>query len=235
MSSAPYHIIIPARLNSSRLPNKVLLNIAGKPLIQHVYEQAIKSKAKKVYIASDASEVLDCAKSFGADIVKTIEAENGTARIAQAANILNLNDDDIIVNLQADVPYIPAQYLDNLAKNLTLNQDASIATLVKKISQEDLGNKNVVKAILNYDNQAIYFTREAVTTSWHHVGIYGYRASFLRKYLKLKPCEMETTERLEQLRAIYYGYKISTSVVSDKIPHDINTKEDLEQFIAEFG
>lgn len=234
MSNVPYYIVIPARLNSTRLPNKVLLNIAGKPLIQHVYEQAKKSNAKGIYIASDSDEILNCAKSFGANIVKTADAENGTARIAQAVNILDLNDDDIIVNLQGDVPYIPAEYLNNIAKNLSLNKDASIATLVKKISKDDLNNKNIVKAILNHNNQAIYFTREAVATSWHHVGVYGYRTSFLRKYSSLNLCEMEVVERLEQLRAIYYGYKISASFIEDKIPHDINTKEDLEQFISEF-
>lgn len=240
-----FTIIIPARYASSRLPGKPLLDIAGKPMIQHVYERACESIADQVIIATDDARIEQVAKSFGADVCMTSEHHrSGTDRLAEVVLARQLADDDIIINVQGDEPCLPAELINQVARDLEQYPDADMASLFSQIQQEkQVFDPNVVKVVMDGSGYALYFSRAPIpwmrdhfnTEStlppelphYRHIGLYGYRASFLKHYAELSPCVLETEESLEQLRALYHGKKIHMSEALIAAGHGVDTEEDL--------
>jgi 3-deoxy-manno-octulosonate cytidylyltransferase (CMP-KDO synthetase) len=232
--------IIPARFASSRLPGKPLLDRTGKTLIQHVVENARKAqRLEQVVVATDDERILRAVAGFGGQAVMTSEAHRcGTDRLAEAADILKLADDDIVVNVQGDEPDMPPEAIDELVE-LIAGSDAPMASLCTPISAEEAANPNRVKAVLAQDGSALYFSRAKIPFDRDntgaaeyllHLGIYAYRAGFLRHFTKLPPTPAEESEKLEQLRALEHGYKIVAAVI-DYAGGGIDTPEDYEAFV----
>lgn len=241
----PFKIVIPARYASTRLPGKPLLDIAGKPMIQHVYERAKESLAREVIIATDDERIEQAAKAFGADVCITrADHPSGTDRLAEVAHIKNFADNDIIINVQGDEPCLPASLINQVAKDLQQHQDADISTLFSQIKQEkQVFDPNVVKVVMDDQGYALYFSRAPIPwmrdhfdqqsalppalPHYRHIGLYGYRAKFLMDYTKLSSCTLEREESLEQLRALYHGKKIHLTIAQIEPGHGIDTEEDL--------
>jgi len=245
-----FHIIIPARYASTRLPGKPLLEINGKPLIQHVYESACQCQAEKVYIATDDTRIQEVAESFAADVIMTAaEHLSGTDRLAEVVSILGFNDDAIIVNLQGDEIGVPASLINQLAKGLYDHPDHSIATLCERIDNDsDINDPNVVKVVFDQNNTALYFSRAAIPhlrqgqnedqlqqrNYFKHLGLYAYRAGYLKKFTETPTCELERSESLEQLRALYTGEKIYIEEACSPAGIGIDTEEDLDKARHQF-
>ena len=239
--------IIPARYASTRLNGKPLLNIAGKPMIQWVYERAKKAKlTNDVIAATDDKRVFDAVRYFGGKAVMTSpEHRTGTDRIAEAADGLNV---DIIVNVQGDEPLIEPEMIDEAIRPLTNDSEIVVATLKTKIKDEkELNNPNVVKVVTDKNDFALYFSRLPVPyyrdewkdlkhltvhgsrfTVFKHIGLYVYRKDFLLKFAKMKPTPLEEAEKLEQLRVLENGYKIKV-VETEHDSIGVDTEEDLEK------
>ena len=242
---AGFTVVIPARHASTRLPGKSLLDIAGKPLIQHVYESASGSGAEGVIVATDDKRIKDAVESFGGRVVMTaVNHKSGTDRIAETIDTLNIPDETVIVNVQGDEFGLPSAIIDQVYAAMHRQPDIPMATLSERIhGLQELNNPHVVKVIFNKDNHAMYFSRAPIpwfessresshgglpVSVFRHVGIYGYRAGFLRIYTTLPHCPLEETERLEQLRALYYGYKIYVEEAVEPCGIGVDTPEDLE-------
>ena len=233
-----FFAIIPARYASSRLPGKPLLNIAGKPMIQHVYESAKKSEAEEVFIATDNREIQKASEMFGARVFMTSEEHSsGTDRIHEVVQKLNLSPDDVVVNVQADEPLIPASAINQVAVNLIRREDFGIATLCETVSSSaDINDPNIVKVVMNKFGEALYFSRAPIPyfpnsekkDYFRHIGIYGYRVEALNQFVGSPPALYEKTEKLEQLRALYNGIKIHVEVSRYNIPAGVDTQKDLE-------
>lgn len=243
-----YKIVIPARFASSRLPGKPLLPIAGKPIIEHVYERASSSCADEVIIATDYKRIYEAAKGFGAKVVMTNENhENGTDRIAEVAQLYAWDDEQIIVNLQGDEPLMPTKLVEQVAQSLIDNPEAGMSSLCAPIiDDEDFFNPNIVKVVLNQAGFALYFSRAPIPfdrqlnlannkslsdklPSYRHIGMYAYRAGFLKQYQNMQVAQVEQAECLEQLRALWYGVKIHMSVTQEIPTHGVDTQADLER------
>jgi 3-deoxy-manno-octulosonate cytidylyltransferase (CMP-KDO synthetase) len=238
-----FKVIIPARLASTRLPKKPMLDIAGKPLLQHVYEAARKSAASAVIIATDSEDICQCAKSFGARVYMTSPShQSGTERLIEVIEKLEEPDDTIVVNLQGDEFNTPPALIDQVAKALFDHPRADMATLCEPVSAEnDFNNSNVVKVVFDRTHIALDFTRQPVAWfgdgpapgpdiyGYRHIGIYAYRAGFLRKYGGLERCPREINERLEQLRVLENGYRIYVAIACARAGLGIDTPEDLEK------
>jgi len=222
--------IIPARLASTRLPNKPLADILGKTMIQRVYEQAIAADLGEVVIACDGEEIADVARKFGAKFVITDPAlPSGTDRIYAAWQVLD-QDFEVIVNLQGDLPNIDPKVI-RAAAYAALEQDCDFATVASKITNlDEITNPNVVKIARAENGRALYFSRSAIPHGkgdfLHHIGIYAYKKSALEKFVTLPPSALEKRESLEQLRALENGMKIIVEIV-DAHPLSVDTKEDL--------
>ena len=247
-----YCIIIPARYESTRLPGKPLRLIAGKPLLQHVYAQAQKSQANRVIIATDDARIEEFARSINADVCMTAtHHRSGTERIAEVIEQCELDDDEIIVNLQGDEPMMPPACLDQVAGLLNeQDADAPMATLCEQIhSAADIFDPNTVKAIMDQHGYAMYFSRAPIP--WHrnsfndatsempdgqayyrHIGLYAYRAGFIRHYLEAEVCPLERTESLEQLRVLYMGHKIRIAPAIESTGPGVDTEADLNRVEA---
>jgi 3-deoxy-manno-octulosonate cytidylyltransferase (CMP-KDO synthetase) len=237
--SAPFSIIIPARYASTRLPGKPLLDIKGKPLLQHVFDTATNSQAKSITIATDDDRIAKCAESFSAKVVMTsTDHESGTDRIAEAVTLLELDDDEIVVNLQGDEYGLPVTLINQVAECLYNNPDKQMATLCEPITNlDDYNDPNTVKVVFDHDNTAIYFSRSPIPMRrsgglpdhvYRHVGLYAYRAGYLQEFTRLPACELEQTEALEQLRVLYNGGKIHVNIAVDKTGIGIDCIADLE-------
>ena len=235
-----YKVIIPSRYASTRLPGKPLLDIAGKPLLQHVYETARSSRAEKVIIATDDDRIQAVARSFGAEVIMTSrDHKSGTDRLAEVINRLEEPDDSIIVNLQGDEFGMPPELVDQVACALHANTGRSMASLCEPIKvREDYENSNVVKVVMDATNAALYFSRSPVPWSkqgWfpgcahRHIGLYAYRCGFLRKFSATPVCALEQSESLEQLRALFQGEKIHIEIARSQTGIGIDTPEDLEK------
>ncbi|RXJ96654.1 3-deoxy-manno-octulosonate cytidylyltransferase [Arcobacter sp. AHV-9/2010] len=237
-------IIIPARLNSSRFANKILVDILGLPMVIRTAKQV--SSLDKVVIATDSSEVMDLAKEHGFDAVMTsVNHNSGTDRINEAVNRLNLSDDEIIVNVQADEPFIEVDVVKAVIKRVQeiKNQDDILITsCYKEINSENADDPNLVKVVLNEDENAIYFSRAKIpyhrdhsenSTYFGHLGIYGFTKKSLNKFCSLNPSKLENIEKLEQLRAIDNGFKIAMVKVNSK-SFGIDTQEDLNRALKVF-
>lgn len=241
-----FSVIIPARFASTRLPGKPLLDIAGKPMIQHVYERAKLSKAERVIIATDDQRIMDVATQFGAEVVMTdISHDSGTDRLQQVAAILSLDPEHIVVNVQGDEPLIPASVINQVAENLAEHKQSSIATLVEKINDyETVFNPNAVKVVMGQQGNALYFSRAPIPwqrdhfadhqnlpadhSFFRHIGIYAYRVNFLHDFVNWPTGTLETSEKLEQLRALENGVKIHAAQAVEAIPAGVDTLADLE-------
>lgn len=237
--TTPYTIIIPSRYASTRLPGKPLLDINGKPLLQHVYEDALTSSAKRVIIATDDQRIFDFSTSIGAEVVMTSDAHaSGTDRIAEVITKQNIADDTIIVNLQGDEYRLPTILTDQVADALYESTSASVSTLCEVITdKDDINNPNVVKVMFDKNGLAINFSRslipyprqETTCNVYRHIGLYAYRAGYLKQLTALPACEYELTECLEQLRVLYNSDKIRVSIASAESGVGIDTPEDLER------
>lgn len=234
--------VIPARYASTRLPGKPLADIAGKPMIQRVYEQV--SKAKKpalVIVATDDQRVFDKVESFGGIALMTQPNHpTGTDRLAEAAS--HHQDIDVIINVQGDEPLIDADVIDQLADLFVEDADLQMATVASPLLEEEYDEPSAVKVICNKRGDAMYFSRSLIPYPRHafinppmkHVGIYAYRRQFLLDYAKMDPTPAEETESLEQLRALENGYAIRV-IKTDKRFVGVDTPEDLERVNAIFS
>ncbi len=236
-------VVIPARFASTRLPGKALLDIHGKPMLQHVWERGTESGASEVIIATDDERIADAAESFGATVCMTGDQHrSGTERIAEVADLLDWPDDRVVVNLQGDEPGMPASLLDQCAALLD-DTAVDIATLASPfLAQEDFENPNCVKVICDVRGHAIYFSRAAIPyprdtgskeraagAALHHHGIYAYRCGVLRELVAAAPSDLEMCEQLEQLRALSLGMTIAVGVPPVRPGTGIDTPDDLER------
>lgn len=245
-----FTVIIPARYASSRLPRKPLADIAGKPMIQHVWEKAQQAGANRVIIATDHEEIEQVAKTFGAEVCMTsTEHNSGTERLAEVIEKMAIADDEIIVNVQGDEPLIPPVIIQQVAQNLAENQ-VNMATLAVKLeTKEELFNPNCVKVVTDQKGMALYFSRAAIPFArdyfadcndafvssqpyLRHIGIYSYRAKFVNQYIRWQPTVLEKLESLEQLRALWYGEKIHVELAKEAPQVGVDTLEDLERVRA---
>ncbi|MEG5263818.1 3-deoxy-manno-octulosonate cytidylyltransferase [Pseudomonas sp. JDS28PS106] len=246
--SADFVVVIPARYGSSRFPGKPLADIAGKPMIQHVWEQSCKSGAQRVVVATDDARIVQACEAFGAEVVMTREDHNsGTDRLAEVATKLELAADAIVVNVQGDEPMIPPAVIDQVASNLAAHPEASIATLAEPIDDvAALFNPNVVKVVSDVNGLALTFSRAPLPWARdalarnrdelpvgvpyrRHIGIYAYRVGFLHDFVSWGPCWLENTESLEQLRALWNGVRIHVADALEAPPAGVDTPEDLER------
>ena len=234
-------VIIPARYGSSRLPGKPLKDIAGMPMIQRVWEQAIKSSALRVVIATDDSRIQSVAEEFGAEVCMTREDHvSGTDRLQEVACALNLDDSQLVVNVQGDEPLIPPAVIDQVASNLAANPAAGVATLCEPIDGiEDFHNPNVVKVVANAAGLASYFSRAPIpyprsdlpssgVPGRRHIGIYAYRVGQLNAFVNWPVAPAEEAESLEQLRFLWNSVPIHVVDAVAKVPSGIDTEDDLK-------
>lgn len=237
-----FRVVIPARYDSSRLPGKALLPLAGKPMLQWVHERARACGAAEVCVATDDERIARAAREFGADVVMTARTHvSGTDRIAEVAATRGWRDEDIVVNVQGDEPLIPPVVIDQVAQLLAANPRADIGTLAVKLdSVADLNDPNVVKAACSADGRALYFSRAPIPfnrdtpatltpAALRHVGIYAYRVSALKRLAQLSPTRLELIEKLEQLRALESGMEIRVALAVERPLADVNTAADLER------
>lgn len=242
-----YTIVIPSRYGSSRLPGKPLKDIAGKPMIQHVWDRARQSDAARIIIATDDERIFNVASDFGAEVCMTATNHaSGTDRLQEVADQLELDDEHIVVNVQGDEPLIPTAVISQVATNLATASGASMATLCEPISGADeLMDPNAVKVVTDAAGLALYFSRAPIpfprdfslspgaklptSHSWfRHIGIYAYRVKFLHQYVGWKSAPLEQLEQLEQLRAMYYGARIHVEKAEEAVPGGVDTQQDLD-------
>lgn len=243
-----FTVVIPARYASSRLPGKPLQDIAGKPMIRRVWEQACKSGAQRVVVATDDRRILEACEGFGAQALLTAaNHESGTDRLAEVAQALGLAADAIVVNVQGDEPMIPPALIDQVAANLAAHPEAAIATLAEPLGDvQSLFNPNVVKVLSDINGLALTFSRAPLPWARddfandrnrlpndvpyrRHIGIYAYRAGFLADFVGWGSCWLEATECLEQLRALWHGRRIHVADAVETPPAGVDTLEDLER------
>lgn len=245
-SNGEFVIVIPARYASTRLPAKPLRLIAGKPLLQHVFEKASAVGSASVIIATDHDQIEQVARGWGADVCRTsVDHQSGTDRLAEVAEIRQFSDDLIVVNLQGDEPLVPVSVLRQVAGNLRQHADAAMATLSTPITDPaDLFNPNVVKVVADQRGMALYFSRAAIpwdrdgfksgdgtlsstVTHFRHLGLYAYRGRFLRQYRSWNACALERVEALEQLRVLWFGHRIHVAPAISPVPAGVDTEEDI--------
>lgn len=251
---ASFVVVIPARLASTRLPNKPLLDIGGKPMIIRVVEQAQKSQAERVIVATDHVDIMQACISHQIEAVLTDKGHlSGTDRLAEVATKLRLPEETLVVNVQGDEPLIDPDLINQVAVLLS-NSTASMATAAHAIKDmDDFFNPNVVKVVLNATNEALYFSRAPIpwardslaqqkdrlpetlsNVALQHIGIYSYRVCFLRYFQNLSPAPIEQIEALEQLRVLWHGQKIAVAVVKQAPAAGVDTVDDLARVRAVF-
>ena len=236
-----FKVVIPARYASTRLQGKPLLDIAGKPMVVRVAEQAIKSGASEIVIATDFEKIMQAAAEHNIKAVMTrIDHQSGTDRIAEVAQQLNWADDEIVVNVQGDEPLIDPKLIQEVAAHLAISKDAVMATACHAIHDEtSLLNPNIVKVVIDANGNALYFSRAPIPyprddiyknniQAYRHIGIYAYRVGFLKQYSQLAVTELEIIESLEQLRVLHHGYKIGVTVTKNAPASGVDTQEDLD-------
>ena len=235
-----FHIMIPARLASTRLPEKALADVAGKPLVVRVWERACTAGAASVHVATDAECIADAVRSAGGRVVMTASShDSGTSRLSEAAGNLGLDGDEIVVNVQGDEPAVPIACLRQVAGLLGARTGAHMATLFVDLTDEAQWlDPNVVKLITRGDGTALYFSRAPIPArragGWpqglarRHVGLYAYRAAALADWPGLAESPLAASEALEQLRALQAGWEIACQRAIEAIPPGVDTREDLE-------
>jgi 3-deoxy-manno-octulosonate cytidylyltransferase (CMP-KDO synthetase) len=251
--SPPFRVVIPARLASSRLAEKLLLPLGTKPVLQHVFEAAGRSGAMEVVIATDSERIAALCRMIGADVELTrSQHQSGTDRIDEVAQRRGWNASDIVVNLQGDEPLMPPPLVAAVAQLLVDHAEADIATLCHPLhTLADWLNPNHVKVVLDRDGRALYFSRapipwlregsSAVLTRlpqmpvYRHIGLYAYRVGALRRFSALPTAPLEQTEALEQLRAVWNGMRIQVGIAAEAPPHGVDTAADLEALQSRFS
>jgi 3-deoxy-manno-octulosonate cytidylyltransferase (CMP-KDO synthetase) len=246
-------VIIPARYASTRLPAKPLADIHGKPMVVRVAERAVLSGADSVWIVADDERITAAAHAHGHTTLLTgTHHTSGTGRLAEAVDALALNDDCIVVNVQGDEPLIDPQLIRTVAQELADHPESAVATLCHPIQDEDsFLNPNHVKVVMNQAGHALYFSRAPIPwprDGWRHsslqsdappiyrhIGLYAYRASFLRQYNQLSPSPLEHIESLEQLRVLWHGYSISVAISQLPAAPGVDTPSDLELARTQFA
>jgi 3-deoxy-manno-octulosonate cytidylyltransferase (CMP-KDO synthetase) len=269
MSQVPDFVaLIPARMSSTRLPGKPLADIAGEPMVVRVARRALDSGARLVAVATDSIEVIDAVEAYGIRALLTrADHPSGTDRLAEAADLLGLRDDDIVVNVQGDEPEIPPPLIARVAEQLRAHPDCAIATAAHSIdSLADYLSPHVVKVVTDARGEALYFSRAPIpfardamarlaaasqvapdqgdgesisldaalgpaiaSAIARHIGLYAYRVGFLRAYRQLTPSPIESTESLEQLRALWHGFRIAVMQVEQAPPAGVDTQADLDR------
>lgn len=244
---ATFVVIIPARLASTRLPHKPLREIAGRPMILHVVDRARESGARAVYVATDATSIADVCSADGVGVVMTrSDHASGSERLAEACGRLALGDEEIVVNAQGDEPLLPPVLIGQVAGLLASNPGVAMASLFHRIGDvAEVFDPNVVKVVCDAAGRALYFSRAPIpwdrdrftaasscgTPSEHfrHIGLYAYRAGFLRRYVTLAPAPLERLEALEQLRALHHGETIMMAEACAVPGPGVDTLQDLER------
>ena len=245
-------LVIPSRYASTRLPGKPLREIAGKPMIQHVYQRALDATDElgfdSIIIATDDVGIQDVCEGFGATVCMTsCGHQTGSDRLAEVVGLQGWDDDTIVVNLQGDEPLTPIANLKQVAENLANNPEASIATLATPLETDaEYNDKNVVKVVTDKNGLALYFSRSPIPLqrdaglginddehqvtdfALRHIGIYAYRAGFLKNFATMQPCQIEQLEKLEQLRAMWYGARIHVDIAREAPGHGVDTEADLQ-------
>jgi 3-deoxy-manno-octulosonate cytidylyltransferase (CMP-KDO synthetase) len=241
-----FTVVIPARLASSRLPNKPLADIAGLPMVVRVAQRAMQSQASQVVVAADDARIVQVCKTHGVQVLLTRQDHvSGSDRLAEACQLLGLPDDALVVNVQGDEPLMRPDLINEVARVLTERPDASMSTAAHAIgSLEEFGNPNVVKVVMDARQMALYFSRAPIPwwrdgqsdagfkslpnpAPLRHIGIYAYRAGFLALFPQLTPAPIESMESLEQLRALWHGHRIAVHVTSEAPGPGVDTPEDL--------
>ncbi|ABM62019.1 3-deoxy-manno-octulosonate cytidylyltransferase [Halorhodospira halophila] len=247
MSTPAFTVVIPARYGASRLPGKPLADLLGEPVVQHVYRRAVESGAARVVVATDDARIESACRDFGAEVLLTApDHPTGTDRIAEVVDRLALVDEAIVVNLQGDEPLMPPELVALVAERLDTDPDAAIATLATPVTAADeLFEPSVVKVVRDHRDHALYFSRAPVpwdrdrfdgiddgavaAGGWlRHLGLYAYRAAFLRRFPGLEPAPPERLESLEQLRALWHGFAIQVAATDQRPGPGVDTPADLE-------
>jgi len=233
-----FTVIVPARYASTRFPGKPLADLAGRPMVVRVCERAKASGAAAVHVATDDQRIADAVRQHGHSVVMTrSDHASGTDRLAEAAALLGLGDEHIVVNVQGDEPLIAPALIRDVAQLLDKRRTAAMSTACHAIHDvATAANPNVVKVVLDAEGYALYFSRaeipfareHAAAPSYRHAGIYAYRVRFLRAYAALPPAPIERAEALEQLRALWHGHRIAVLVSETDIAPGVDTPQDLE-------
>lgn len=241
-----FHVVIPARYASTRLPGKPLADLGGKPMIVRVLERCRQSSATSVSVATDSDEIAEAVRSHGGRAIMTrADHVSGTDRLQEAADKLELADEEIVVNVQGDEPLVPPAVIDQVAGNLAASSDCEVATLCESIQERrQLFDPNVVKVVAGNSGRALYFSRAPVPWHregfsrdaqelpgdglwWRHIGIYAYRVGLLHRFVRWEPAVVETLESLEQLRVMANGVGIHVVAAREAVPAGVDTEEDL--------
>lgn len=248
-----FRVVIPARYASSRLPGKPLADIGGRPMVLHVLDRALEAGAESVVVATDDARVQQVVKAAGQNAIMTAPHHaSGTERLVEVVETLGWDDEILVVNVQGDEPLIDPALIREAALQLAMRDDAVMATLAHPIHDHaDFINPNVVKVVADEQGYALYFSRAPIP--WprdafaagqslpeglqplRHIGLYAYRADFLRSYAQLVPSPLERFEMLEQLRVLWHGHRISLGVTAHAPAAGVDTPEDLERVRALFA
>ncbi|WP_153117560.1 3-deoxy-manno-octulosonate cytidylyltransferase [Rhodocyclus tenuis] len=250
MSEAPrFKVVVPARFASTRLPGKPLIDLGGKPMVVRVAQRALASGAAEVWVATDHADVFAAAEAHGVKALLTrADHASGTDRLAEVVENLGWDDDTIVVNVQGDEPLIDPALIAQTARRLA-DSGAEIATVAHPLGEAaEFFNPNIVKVVCTAAGDALYFSRAPIPyardhfaregggetlpadlPAFRHIGLYAYRARFLRRYTSLSPSPLETFEALEQLRALWHGYRISVAIADELPTPGVDTPEDAER------
>lgn len=251
----PFQVVIPARYASTRLPGKMLADLAGQPMIWHVWQQAQLSSAAGVLIATDDERIKTVAEGFGAQVIMTLaQHKSGTDRIAEVSYLQGWSGDDIVVNVQGDEPLLSPAVIDQAATLLMRQPDCLMATLCEPIhTKAELDDPDLVKVVRDEQGHALYFSRAPIPWQWgmdididdtssqllnkvncyRHLGIYAYRVATLQQFAASPPGALEQIEQLEQLRMLAQGVKITVALACKSTPGGVDTQVDLERVRAE--
>jgi len=250
--TSPFTVLVPARLASSRLPNKPLADIAGLPMVVRVAQRAALSQATQVVVAADSPEIVQACEAHGVKALLTrLDHPSGSDRLAEASQLLELKHDDIVINVQGDEPLIDPELINQVALLLQNRPTASMSTAAHEIHLlEEFANPNVVKVVMDQSQLALYFSRAPIPwwrdgnaqgltmlptpAPLRHIGIYGYRVGFLQSFPLLPAAPVENCEALEQLRALWHGHKIAVHVTHTAPGPGVDTPEDLDRVRALF-
>ena len=249
----PFIVVIPARFDAKRLPGKPLAEVGGMPLLRHAHQAALGSEAEEIIIATDDERIEKAAKGFGARVAMTSPAhQSGTERIAEVATLAGWPETRLVVNVQGDEVGLPPALINQAAANLAARPEMAMATLCEPIrSAAELRDPGKVKVVFDHQGQALFFSRSPIPwqapggtraaplagprgnsggpSHYRHIGVYAYTCGFLKTYASLPPTELEQMERLEQLRALHYGFRIHVQPAREPAGLDVNTPEDLER------